>query len=252
MLSSLSWGDKHLQAFQSLQEQLRNSVRLAHRDPNKVLCIYTDASELFWAVVVTQCNEEELKKPTMDQRHEPMAFHSSAFKGSQLGWTTYEKEGYAIYQTFKRMDWMLITEEKTNVFTDHRNLLFVFNPATLEPTLGHHVVAKVQRWAMYLSQFQYGKEHVDGSSNLMADIMTRWYRGYRGKTIGIKRLMHKLLAADIVSSPLTKEFDWPTAEQIRRHQGKHYRFRPTGTKRNEDALLCVAERIWIPDNDDDL
>ncbi len=55
-------------------------------------------------------------------------------------------------QTFKRLDYMLLCEPLTRVFTDHRNLLFVFAPGVRAPTLGRHTVMKVLRWAVFLSQ----------------------------------------------------------------------------------------------------
>ena len=46
-LISLGWGDKHEMAYISLQEQLHNAVKLAHRDESKDLCIFTDASNRY-------------------------------------------------------------------------------------------------------------------------------------------------------------------------------------------------------------
>ena len=74
---------------------------------------------------------------------------------------------------------MLMCEQDLRVFTDHRNLLFVFAPSTLEPSLGRHKVLKGLRWAVLLSRFVYCIEHVNGDENVMADIMTEWIRGYR-------------------------------------------------------------------------
>ena len=68
---------------------------------------------------------------------------------------------------------------KAHVFTDHRNLLFVFAPLALEPALGRHVVSKVQRWALFLSKYTYVIEHIDGDDNVFADILDsplpQWY-----------------------------------------------------------------------------
>ncbi len=77
-----------------------NMVKLAHREPSMALCVYTDASDAFWAGVVTQCEPEDLNKEVEDQRHEPLAFLGGAFTGSEEWWTTFEKEAYAIYQVF--------------------------------------------------------------------------------------------------------------------------------------------------------
>ena len=52
---------------------------------------------------------------------------------------TFEKEAYAIYQVFKKLDYTLLTEEEIHLYTDYNNLLFVFNPPALDPTLSRHV-----------------------------------------------------------------------------------------------------------------
>ena len=52
--------------------------------------------------------------------HEPLAFLSGSFKGSQLRWVTVDKEGFAIVSTFRRLGGV-------HIFTDHRNLTYIFN-----------------------------------------------------------------------------------------------------------------------------
>ena len=180
-LRSLSWGAAHESVFHSLQDSLRSAVQIAHPSSDKVICVYTDASRKFWAGVVTQLPPEQLSLPMDRQKHEPLAFLGGAFKGAQLNWSTFEQEAFAIFQTFEKVDYLLMDEQPVHVFTDHRNLLFVFAPYAFEPTLGRHIASKVQRWAIYLSRFSYVIEHVDGNANVFADILTRWTRGYRSE-----------------------------------------------------------------------
>jgi len=80
-LQSLSWGPHHNEGFNSLQDTLRKATILAYVNPNKQICIFTDASGDFYAVAVTQCVPEELNKPYEEQRHEPLAFIIAAFRG---------------------------------------------------------------------------------------------------------------------------------------------------------------------------
>lgn len=253
-LSSLSWGRTHVESYTSLQDSLREAVKLAHPDPSLETCIYTDASETHWAAVVTQCDKEQLEKPTEDQRHKPLAFLSSAFKDSELHWSTFEKEGYAIYQVFSKLDYLMFGEKPSHLYTDHRNLLFVYNPLSVQPEIGRHVVNKVQRWALYLSRFHYNIEHVAGEKNVMADIMTRWFSGYRGKSARarISQIRALLTDEDIVSSPFSEGFIWPTSEMIFESQKKHSKNRPVGLVEKEDGTLKIKDKIWIPKEDIDL
>ena len=172
--------------------ELTNLVTLAHRDTEKALRIYIDASDAHWSGVVTQTIRGDLRKQFKKQKHEPLAFLGAAFKGAEEFWTTLEKEAYPIYMVFKKLDYMLLAEENTHLYTDHRNLLFVFNPLALDPALRRHIVNKVQRWGLYLSKFSYIIEHIPGDKNVVADIMTRWCCGYCGKRLAVKRIAHKI------------------------------------------------------------
>ena len=90
-LSELSWGPEHVDIFHSFQEQLKKAITLSHRDTNKAICVYTDASDLHWSAVVTQCDSMELEKDVSEQNHQHLAFLSSSFKKSELNWSTSRK-----------------------------------------------------------------------------------------------------------------------------------------------------------------
>ena len=147
-------------------------MELSYRDPKKEICVFTDASERFWAAIVTQCERRELEKGALEQK-----CSGAAFKTAQPNWTMFEKEGFAIFQAFDKLDYLLMSERPAHVFTDHRNFLFVFAPLALEPAQGRHLVSKVQWWALFLSRNSYVIEHIAGDENVFADILTRWMKG---------------------------------------------------------------------------
>ncbi len=105
---------------------------------------------------------------------------------------------------------------------------------------------------MFLSQFAYRIEHVDGEVNVLEDIMTRWLRGYRGNQQAIKRVAHRLLQHDLVPSPSSDKFDWPSLRDVRKSQKNHVKERPSDAKHRGDDVWLVGERIWVPDADDEL
>ena len=92
---------------------------------------------------MTQCHPGELSKDPALQKHCPLAFLGSEFKDSSRNWSTIEKEGYAIYSVFQKLDYLLMGSDDTHIYTDHRNLLYVFHPTSIEPGLGRHVISKV-------------------------------------------------------------------------------------------------------------
>ena len=244
-LRNLPWGTKQEQAFHNLQASLRNAVMLSYPKPEKIICVYTDASEKHWSSVVTQIEPEQLSLPVQEQRHEPLGFLGSSFKKAELNWSIYEKEGFAIYQTFDKLDYLFQDDQPVHVFTDHRNLLYVFAPMALEPTTKRHVACKVQRWAIFLSRFNYLIEHIDGSKNVFADILTRWARGYRSETLSTGHVSSLTLHTPPVM-PAADEVEWPNIAGMR--EAQRAANPPPNANCADDGLVRVGTQIWVPPN----
>ena len=97
-LGKLSWGKAHVDAFRSMQTSIQNSTKLSYPKKEKVLCLFTDASDRFWSGVVTQTDEVQLSLEVGEQKHEPLAFVGKMFNTTEQRWSTYEQEGFAIFK----------------------------------------------------------------------------------------------------------------------------------------------------------
>ena len=67
--------------------------------------IFTDASDLHWGGMIAQVPDDDLSAHHGDpakMRHEPLAFLSGSFRGSQLRWPILDKEASAIVEVYKR------------------------------------------------------------------------------------------------------------------------------------------------------
>lgn len=95
-LRSVGWGEEHDDTFNRCKRTLSHKVTLVHSDPNKQLCVYTDASDMVWSGVNTQVPVSEANKPHAEKRHETLAFLSGRFDYRQSRWSILEKEGLAI------------------------------------------------------------------------------------------------------------------------------------------------------------
>ena len=67
----------------------------------------------------------EQNLPLEDMTHEPLAFLSGTYKGSQMRWATIDEEGFAIVSTFRRLEHFLWNG--VHIFADHRNLAYIFD-----------------------------------------------------------------------------------------------------------------------------
>jgi RNase H-like domain found in reverse transcriptase len=155
-----------------------DSMTLAFPDPDKRICVLTDASDRFYAGLVTQIDEEHLDLPMEVQDHQPLAVLSGEFKGAQLQWTVPGKEDFAIVDTMTKMNCLLLSHDEFSILSDHLNLTYIYNPLSADATLSRHVVHKLQRWALTMSVFVYRMEHVMGELNSWTDLMTRWGVGW--------------------------------------------------------------------------
>ena len=244
-IAQLSWGDIHEKSFNNLKDSLRNSVELSYPKQGYTTHVITDASEFAWSGIVTQTPPGDSEKKFEDQNHEPLAFLGAEFRKSEKNWTTYEKEAFAIYSTFKRLDYILFTDIPVRVHTDHRNLLFIFAPRMIEPQLGRHIVGKVQRWALYISIFNYEIEHIPGDRNIFADLLTRWGRGYR-KSSGLS-ICTLVLDSCQQLVPAAGDIIWPSLDEIREAQIEHtVEARNLNLQKNNEGLYIQNDVIWIP------
>ena len=104
--------------------------------------------------------------------HEPLAFLSGTFKGSQMRWATIDKEGFAIVSTFRRLEHFLWNG--VHVFTGHRNLAYIFDPEACETSVSKALAQRLEGWKGVLGQYRYTICHTPGDRNAWGDLLSRW------------------------------------------------------------------------------
>lgn len=178
--------------------------------------MHSDACNAFLAVAVKQCDESELLKSVNEQKHVQLAFLSGPFGGAQEHLSIYEEESIAVMQTFQQLNYLLGCAKNVTVFTGHSNMLFAIHPAAVEPSLGRHEVMKFILWALYHSAFKYTIEHVPGNLHTMADIVTRWMRGYRSTLPTAQIVARSTMGAGNSFVPRIPDnpAEWPSHEHI--------------------------------------
>ena len=144
-----------------LKAAVAQAVVLAHLQEDKTVCLFTDASN-----DVTIEDYESGSSPTL-WTHEPLGFLSGQFKGAQLRWGIPDKEGYAVRISCGKFAHLLIRERGFVIFTDHRNLTYIFNPAGAVSTMAKPQADRLERWAMFLRCFTYGVFHINGEQQCM-------------------------------------------------------------------------------------
>ena len=242
------WTEEHDMAFKSIKQQLARSTTMAFPKQYCQLCLFTDASDTHWAAVLTQIPQTEIGMDINDQKHEPLAFLSGAFTGSSSKWSVPEKEGFAVVESMCKLDYLLHGRHVV-IYTDHANLVYLYDPVGQNPGVARHTACKLMRWALKLSAFRYVIEHVAGEKNVWADMLTRW--GSCPKSSAHNTSVKSLLLAPITPS-LDESLDWPSLADIQTAQAKNDVQPPKSFSRRDGTIQNQSGIIFVPKDEDKL
>ncbi len=199
--------------------------------------IFPDASKDAWASVITQIPPEDKNLPVHEQRHELLAFFGKRFTGSAKHWTTIKKEACAINETLTKGEYLLCTGRKFMIYTDHRNLTFIFGRPD---AMKKHAADKLQRWAMHVQAFNYDLYSIKGEDNTWPDLLTRWGAG----KVALTARTVTLSIDDLRLKSMDKEaFQWPKEEEIRMEQQKLTERQKNEAIQGEDGIWRKEERV---------
>ena len=100
--------------------------------------------------------------PLSQQEHQPLVFLSGSFKGSSLRWPIIDKEAFAIITTLTRCEYLCKRERGVHIYTDHRNLIYLFDPVGTVGAVARPQADRLDRWRCILASFHYFIHHVPG------------------------------------------------------------------------------------------
>ena len=154
------WSEKYNKAFKHLKELLMQHPILRYPDPEHPYMLFTDASGIGWAGILTQEFEDDKGK----KKQHPICYISGQFRGSQQNWAALTKEAYAIYMAIRKLSFY-ITDAEVTIKCDHLPLKKFLQKQTLN--------AKVNNWAVELEQFNLKLEWIQGVKNTLVDSLSR-------------------------------------------------------------------------------
>ena len=157
------WTPACQKSFDLLKETLCGEPVLKYADTSKPYTLYTDASKFGWAGVLTQSHTTVIDGKSTTTYH-PVTFVSGLFRGSQLNWATLMKEAFAIYMSVKKLSFYL-TDAQILLRSDHKPLEKFLQKNTLN--------SKANNWAVELEAFNIQFDYIKGSSNVLADTLSR-------------------------------------------------------------------------------
>ena len=149
--------------------------------------------------------------------------------------------------TLGRMHWLLADPQGFDLYTDHNNLIYIFDPTSVVTDISQTTIRKVLRWAVRLSVYNYTCVHINGTDNVWADLLGRW-------SAALPTIQRLVYVPELPSSS-AEDFEWPTAVDLyKAQQSAPEDARPPALKQeNADALYKTeTNAVWIPDEAADM
>lgn len=157
---SFVWNDVCAAAFKKAKEVISSDMILCHYDPKFPIKLYCDASEKGIGAVLAHIFPDKSEKP--------ICFVSRTLNKSEKNYSVIHKEALGIFWGVKKLEQYLLGR-KFILCSDHKPLLAIFGEKRGLPAM---TAGRLQRWATYLSEFNYEMRHISGFTN-MADMLSR-------------------------------------------------------------------------------
>lgn len=213
-----------MRQLEQLKAALSSAPFIVPPNPDLPYTITTDASDYAIGAVITQ-----------DHGHgpQPVAFESRKLTPTEINYPTHDKELLAIVHAVKK--WRHYVEgTKFKVITDHNSLKYF----ATQPELSRRQV----RWMMLVQHFNMDIAYAPGSTNIVADALSRRQHDHKINAISVTTVSSSLLD-DIKAAYASDEL----AKSVLAKPGTH-----VSGYVLVDGLIChgaqsAAYRIYVPD-----
>jgi len=150
------WTPEQDAAFLHLKEVCSSYPVLRTPDWSKQFVMETNTSGYALGVVIAQEFEDSVC---------PIAFHSRSLLPAEKNYDAHDKELAAVIFGFKCGCPLFLGAMHTiRIHTDHKNLQYFRDPRKITGRQAH--------WIEFLQDFDYTLEHIPGSTNTMADLLS--------------------------------------------------------------------------------
>lgn len=215
----IKWTPELHTAFDEVKLAFQNYTLLNFLNDRYPLQLVCDASGTAIGGVLEQLVDGELK---------PIAFYSEKLKDNQMNWCVYDKELYAVFACIRNFEHLIRGYDLT-IVTDHRPLVNMFT------TKKRILLERRSRQIEFISQFTTSIRHISGSSNVVADAISRPEVAAIQKTLSLK---------DIADAQLADE------DILNLQKNSKYEVSKVVFKEENCSVLCVSDgniqKILLP------
>ncbi|QSS72061.1 hypothetical protein I7I50_03115 [Histoplasma capsulatum G186AR] len=262
------WTNEASAAFKKLKHMFTSAPMLQSFDPDKHTILETDASGYVVGGALMQYDNEGVLRPC--------AFTSKKMSPAECNYEIYDKELLAIIRCLEEWESELMSVEKFEIVTDHKNLEYF--------TTTRKLTERHMRWSLFLSRFSFTIRYRPGVENTLADALSRREQDMPSDDLDDrwKHREHRLIDPAIIKSPTqpdephvrvnqsrtqdpsleeqwrqAAEADEPWQQAAEAVRSKAPRF-PAGVYPRTDISACsidddnclrFRDRRWVPDSE---
>ena len=158
--AKFKWSEVEAAAFSKVKLELSKSDLLANFDGTHPVTVEVDASPVGVGCVLMQ---------KINGYERPIYFASKKLSAAELHYSQLDKEALALVYAVTKFKYFLLGRNFV-IRTDHKPLLGLFGRTKPIPSNAN---ARVQRWALLMSQFDYDLRFKAGKDNVVADALSR-------------------------------------------------------------------------------
>ena len=156
-----SWGLAQQRAFAEAKQRLVSSSLLVHYSEHRELLLSADASPYGVGAVLSHRMEDGSEKP--------IAYASRSLSPAERRYSQLDKEALAIIFAVTKFRQYLLGRHFT-ILSDHKPLSYLFAADKAIPPMAS---ARIQRWSLLLSAYDYSILHRPGKDHANADSLSR-------------------------------------------------------------------------------
>jgi hypothetical protein len=166
----LLWTPDMRAAFVAAKQALCRAARLAFFDTSAAVSLMVDASDTHVGGVLQQRRQGAAD-------WEPLGFFSTKLQPAQCKYSAFDRELWAMYTAVKYFRFML-EGRPFIIYTDHLPL------TTALHSLAEPLLPRRQRQLSFIAEYTSDIRHVKGTSNVVADTLSRPFGGEVGDSSG--------------------------------------------------------------------
>lgn len=160
--NSFEWTEDCANAFKLAKEVISSDRVLTHYDRNRPVKLVCDAALYGIGAAIFHVMD--------DGQERPIAFASQVLSKAELNYSATDREALAIYFGVKRFQHYLLGRHFI-LLTDHKPLVSIFGKKSGIPAMA---AGRLQRWSVFLSNFDFEIEYIQGKENFNADFLSRF------------------------------------------------------------------------------